>query len=85
MMTGRPLRSRFSTTFHISIPSGKIFVRSAIDELPPQQRIAILLKYYSGLTHEEISEILDIVPSSTAELISKAYNKLQQKLKFFLN
>jgi RNA polymerase sigma-70 factor, ECF subfamily len=39
-------------------------VRSALDELPPDQRQVIELAYFGGLTHSQIAEMLELPPGT---------------------
>jgi RNA polymerase sigma-70 factor (ECF subfamily) len=39
-------------------------VRSALDELPPDQRQVIELAYFGGFTHSQIAEMLDLPPGT---------------------
>jgi RNA polymerase sigma-70 factor (ECF subfamily) len=39
-------------------------VRSALDELPPDQRQVIELAYFGGFTHSQIAEMLELPPGT---------------------
>lgn len=39
-------------------------LRSALDELPPDQRQVIELAYFGGLTHNQIAEMLELPPGT---------------------
>lgn len=56
-------------------------VRAAIKDLPSQQKQVLYLYYVKGLSHKEISEILDINPQSSMNALSKSINKLRRFLK----
>lgn len=49
-------------------------VRKAIDKLPPRHRELIMLKYYEGLTYEQIAE-------RTSLSMRTIYNKLHEAIK----
>lgn len=47
-------------------------VRQALDILPPNQKAAIILKHYEGLSYAEIAQILGVTPKAVEGLISRA-------------
>lgn len=49
----------------------------ALDSLSKRQREAIYLKYYSGLSNKEISNVMDVNKQSVYNHISKAIQKMQ--------
>ena len=55
-------------------------IRTALDTLPPNQRAAMILKHYEGLTYAEIAQILDLTPKAVERLISRARASLQAGL-----
>lgn len=57
------------------------FLLAAINELPAQQKQVLYLYYVKGLSHKEISEIMEINPQSSMNALSKSVSKLR----FFLN
>ncbi len=52
-------------------------LRSAIDELPPDQRSAIDLAYFEGLTHSEIAARLDLPLGTVKGRMRLALDKLR--------
>ncbi|HQN20287.1 MAG TPA: sigma-70 family RNA polymerase sigma factor, partial [Syntrophobacteraceae bacterium] len=58
-------------------------VRKALDTLPPNQKAAIILKHYEGLSYAEIAEILGVTPKAVGGLISRAGASLQAILDHF--
>lgn len=42
----------------------EILLQQALQQLPPEQRIAIIMKEYEGLTFNEIATILDVSPNT---------------------
>lgn len=52
-------------------------LKKAIKELSPRQREVIYLKYYEGLSSEELSEIMDLRTQSIYNLLSNAIKNLQ--------
>jgi RNA polymerase sigma-70 factor (ECF subfamily) len=52
----------------------------ALEQLPPQQREAVLLKHIAGLTLAEVSERLGCTPTATAGLLYRGRQRLQELL-----
>jgi RNA polymerase sigma-70 factor (ECF subfamily) len=59
-------------------------IQSAIDELPENQRSAILLCRQDELSYEEIAKILSCSLSATKSLIHRGRETLKEKLKPYL-
>jgi RNA polymerase sigma-70 factor (ECF subfamily) len=55
-------------------------IRHFVDELPEQQRIAVLLHKYQGLNCRQVSEVLEVNESEARLLLASAYDTLHQKL-----
>jgi RNA polymerase sigma factor (sigma-70 family) len=71
-------------------------IRAFIDTLPPRQQEIIFLRFYEGLSYEEIADIMSISVNSAYKLLYKALDNLQDtfgassfsillSLKFFPN
>lgn len=52
-------------------------VRSAVESLTSRQKEALYLRFYFGLTHKEIAEILHLEEQSSRSLISRAVKKVR--------
>ena len=59
-------------------------IEAALDELPENQRTAILLCRQDEVSYEEIAEILDCSLSATKSLIHRGRETLKEKLKPYL-
>jgi RNA polymerase sigma-70 factor (ECF subfamily) len=59
-------------------------IEEALDELPENQRTAILLCRQDEVSYEEIAEILDCSLSATKSLIHRGREALKEKLKPYL-
>ena len=59
-------------------------IEEALDELPENQRTAILLCRQDEVSYEEIAEILDCSLSATKSLIHRGRETLKEKLKPYL-
>jgi len=55
-------------------------VRSALDELPPDQRQVIELAYFGGLSHSQIAEMLDLPPGTVKGRMRLGLNKMRSGL-----
>jgi RNA polymerase sigma-70 factor (ECF subfamily) len=58
----------------------RALVRRAIDELPPAQRAAVLLRDVEGLSYEEIAEALSIPKGTVMSRICYGRKTLKEKL-----
>ena len=47
-------------------------IRGVLDILPPNQRMAIILRHYDGLSYTEIAETLEVTVKAVERLISRA-------------
>ncbi len=56
------------------------FVQAAISELKPKFRIPILLKYFEGLSYEEIAEVLSCSKGTVASRLNRGHQALARKL-----
>jgi RNA polymerase sigma-70 factor (ECF subfamily) len=59
-------------------------VREAVQELPPRQRMALVLKHFEGMSYEEIGHALECSPTAVDALLVRAKRRLQEKLKGLL-
>lgn len=51
-----------------------------LDELPFNQRAAVVLRYYGGLSTEEIAQVLNCAPGSVGPWINSALKKMRKAL-----
>jgi RNA polymerase sigma-70 factor (ECF subfamily) len=56
------------------------FIRQAMAALPPEQRVALDLGFYSGLTHAEIAERLNLPLGTVKSRIRMGMSKLREVL-----
>ena len=59
-------------------------IQRAIDELPEQQRLAIILRRYDDVPYEEIGEILDLSVPAVKSVLFRARTDLREKLRRYL-
>jgi RNA polymerase sigma-70 factor (ECF subfamily) len=55
-------------------------IRSALDELPPDQRQVIELAYFGGLTHSQIAEMLELPPGTVKGRMRLGLTKMRAGL-----
>jgi RNA polymerase sigma-70 factor (ECF subfamily) len=55
-------------------------VSAALDTLPTNQKAAMILKHFEGLSYAEIARILDVTPKAVEGLISRARASLSALL-----
>jgi RNA polymerase sigma-70 factor (ECF subfamily) len=55
-------------------------VRTALDELPPDQRRVIELAYFHGFTHSEIAKMLDLPPGTVKGRMRLGLTKMRNVL-----
>jgi RNA polymerase sigma-70 factor (ECF subfamily) len=62
------------------LPQPATKIRQLLDELPEQQRTAVLLHKYQGFNCRQVSEVLEVNDSEARLLLLCAYDTLHQKL-----
>ncbi len=55
-------------------------IRTAVDRLTPDLRIAIVLRYTEGLSYAEIAEVLACSPGTVASRLNRAHKELERRL-----
>ncbi|MDI6733455.1 MAG: RNA polymerase sigma factor [Planctomycetota bacterium] len=63
----------------------KLEVKSAIEDLPPQQRMAIILEKYENLSYEEIANVMKQSVSAVKSTLWRARQTLKEKLKKYIS
>jgi RNA polymerase sigma-70 factor (ECF subfamily) len=58
-------------------------ITNALQSLPENQRLVLILRRYDDLSYEEISRILNCSVSAVESLLIRAKRNLQEKLKIF--
>ncbi|KPJ52610.1 hypothetical protein AMJ39_07445 [candidate division TA06 bacterium DG_24] len=62
----------------------RMVIEQAIDSLPPDYRMAIVLRHTEGLSYEEIADVLGVPLGTVKARIHRARSALQKKLAPFL-
>lgn len=55
-------------------------IKEIIESLPNRQKEVIKLRYFQGLDHQEIAQVLDMNYQSVSNLIARAIKKLREKM-----
>ena len=55
-------------------------VQNAVEKLPPDQRIVVVLRYTEGLAYEEIAEVLACSVGTVASRLNRAHKVLERRL-----
>lgn len=56
-------------------------VQGAVALLPPEQRIAVVLRYTEGLSYEEIAQATGVSSGTVASRLNRAHKILERRLK----
>ncbi len=59
-------------------------LNKSLNKLPPRQKEALFLRFYSGLNYSEISEILEVNPQSAYNLVYRALEILRERMAYKL-
>jgi RNA polymerase sigma-70 factor, ECF subfamily len=59
-------------------------VHRAVAELPEPQRVAVSLRHFSGMSHEEIARVLGVPEGTVRSRLSRAYDRLRPLLAHLL-
>ncbi len=57
-------------------------VKAAVKELKPKLRIAILLKYFEGLSYEEMARVLGCSTGTVASRLNRGHKELARRLAY---
>lgn len=56
-------------------------VKSAVDTLPPEQRMIIVLRYTEGLSYDRIAEVMGCSVGTIASRLNRTHKVLERRLK----
>ncbi len=59
-------------------------IERSIQELPEQQRMAVIMRRYQDVSYGEIAEVLDLTVPSVKSLLFRARTELREKLRKYL-
>lgn len=57
-------------------------IQAAINTLTPRQREAIFLRFYEGLSYEEVAAVLDITTKATYKIMARSLLHLKEQLSY---
>ena len=60
-------------------------IQESLEALPPNQRTAVILKRYEGLSYQEIADVLNTSVSAVESLLFRAKQTLKKKLKSYVH
>ena len=66
--------------YSIVLSENKRLLKEAINKLPENQRVAIILSKYQDLSYKEIAEVMDVSISSVESLLFRAKTNLRKYL-----
>jgi len=55
-------------------------VRSAVETLPPEQRMVVVLRYTEGLSYDEIAEVMGCSAGTIASRLNRVHKVLERRL-----
>jgi RNA polymerase sigma-70 factor (ECF subfamily) len=55
-------------------------IRAAVEKLPPELRMVIVLRYTEGLAYDQIAEVLRCSPGTVASRLNRAHKTLERSL-----
>ena len=59
-------------------------IRSKVEALPEQQRLAVIMHKYQQMDYKQIADVLKKSESATKSLLFRAYETLREQLKEFV-
>jgi len=59
-------------------------IRSKVEALPEQQRLAVIMHKYQQMDYKQIADVLKKSESATKSLLFRAYETLREQLKDFI-
>ena len=81
---GSPLRDQETPEGRLATAALKVAVEQAIEELPEDLRTAITLREFSGLSYEDITEVMDCPVGTVRSRIFRAREAIDKVIKLHL-
>jgi len=72
--------SSFNPAANLIVKERAAEIRRAMDALPPRQRMAVILKYYEGLSYAGIADAMGITVKAVERLLDRARTALRSRL-----
>jgi RNA polymerase sigma-70 factor (ECF subfamily) len=55
-------------------------VKTAVETLPPEQRMVVVLRYTEGLSYDQIAEVMGCSAGTIASRLNRVHKVLQRRL-----
>lgn len=68
----------------IGTSEDRALVQEALETLNDRQRMALLLKFFEGMSYADIAVAMEMTPAAVKSLLSRARESLKQKLEVYL-
>ena len=65
---------------HVLRDEMSVHLKTAIDSLPPEQRMAVVLRYTEGFSYDQIAEAMGCSAGTVASRLSRAHKILERRL-----
>ena len=59
-------------------------VRAAVEQLPDNQKVAVILNKYEGMSYEDTASLMNCSVMAVKSLLARARNNLRDRLEFYL-
>jgi RNA polymerase sigma-70 factor (ECF subfamily) len=56
------------------------YLKAAVDTLPPEQRMVVVLRYTEGLSYEQIAEAMGCSAGTVASRLNRVHKTLERRL-----
>ncbi len=70
----------FMAPDHATGTAGRLALFEAMEVLPPQQRAAVVLRYYHDYDYATIAQVLGTTPTNVGAMLSRALDRLKVEL-----
>ena len=80
-----PEKSGLMPTRQLARSEMQEVVREAMESLNERQKMAVILNKFEGMSYADIGEAMDLNPAAVKSLLSRAREKLREKLQGFVN
>lgn len=80
-----PDKSGLMPTRQLAKSEMQVVVREAMDSLNERQKMAVILNKFEGMSYADIGMAMDLNPAAVKSLLSRAREKLREKLQGFVD
>ena len=75
-----PAPEHMRPDLHLELEERNRIIQESLETLPPNQRMAVILKRFEGLSYQEIGDVLNMSVSAVESLLFRAKQTLKKKL-----